>query len=645
MLVPGPPSMASSTVLRLGGPPMPYDPTYHLLWRPDKIREAVRAACPDVVEIHSPYVAALGVLAAKPGSFGIRTFVWHSDFIDTYERVLTDNRAWARPAARALGVPLWAWVRAIAGACAATFCASAWQASKLARHGVDAERIPFGVDKLHFRPRPRAARAGVTLVASGRLAIEKRWDTVLEAFARFSARRPDARLILFGDGPERARLEALAPKNVYFAGFERDREKLAAALADADALVHGCPHETFGIAVAEAIACGAPVVVPDEGGAAELARPDFRRAFARATRRDARRRSSGSSRAGRAREGRRRGRRPRSSRRASTSNGYSPATRSSSGGRAATARARVGGRDEPRCVRAGGDEPGMRRHRVHVSIHDVSPAFAAEIDDALEACARAGATPALLVVPNFHGEWPLEEHPRFVDRLRELAARGHEILLHGFFHRASGAGRGVRSAFAQRVASAGEAEFADLPREEGERRLDEGAAALRRARPPDRGLRRARVVDGALGPPGSRGARRPLRRGSLSRLRPGRTARAREPRLELREPHARASRLERALRPRGAPAARPRADAHRAPPGRHAKPRASARGRERPSRRARHVHRGDRRPRQRLGPDSRCARACGPPRGHLSAWRKAGMTTSAATAHAISPVIASRPKD
>lgn len=118
-------------------------------------------------------------------------------------------------------------------------------------------------------------------------------------------------------------------------------------------------------------------------------------------------------------------------------------------------------------------------HPIHVSIHDVSPAFEREIDDALDACERVGATPALLVVPNFHGQWPLEEHPAFVARLRELEQRGHEILLHGFFHRASGTPRGLRSQFAQRVASAGEAEFADLSREEGERRLDDGATRLR----------------------------------------------------------------------------------------------------------------------------------------------------------------------
>jgi predicted deacetylase len=115
---------------------------------------------------------------------------------------------------------------------------------------------------------------------------------------------------------------------------------------------------------------------------------------------------------------------------------------------------------------------------VHVSIHDVSPAFAGEVEDALGACADAGAKAALLVVPNFHGEWPLDRHPGFVDRLRELQRLGHEVHLHGFFHRASGRGRGLRSAFAQRVASAGEAELADVDRSEGERRIDAGAAML-----------------------------------------------------------------------------------------------------------------------------------------------------------------------
>ena len=259
LLTPGPPSRSTDHLRRLGGPPLPYDPTYHLLWRPDKVREAIAAERPTVVEIHSPYVAALGAMMARPKTFGIRTFVWHSDFIDTYERVLH------------VPIPLWGWVRTIARACDAVFCASAWQTRKLARHGVTAEHLPFGVDKDVFHPRERRPHDKPILVAVGRLAIEKRFDVVVDAMGRL----PDATLVIYGDGPERARLEKRAPKNVQFAGFLKDKEKLAEALADADALVHACPHETFGIAIAEAIACGTPVVVPDEGGAAELAAPAF----------------------------------------------------------------------------------------------------------------------------------------------------------------------------------------------------------------------------------------------------------------------------------------------------------------------------------------------------------------------------------
>ena len=85
---------------------------------------------------------------------------------------------------------------------------------------------------------------------------------------------------------------------------------------------------------------------------------------------------------------------------------------------------------------------------VHLSIHDVSPAWASEVELALEYSADAGARPALLVVPNFHGEWPLLEHPEFCARLRELQASGHEIFLHGFYHAAGmGAGGSAPSAF------------------------------------------------------------------------------------------------------------------------------------------------------------------------------------------------------
>jgi predicted deacetylase len=139
---------------------------------------------------------------------------------------------------------------------------------------------------------------------------------------------------------------------------------------------------------------------------------------------------------------------------------------------------------------------------VHVSIHDVTPAWSDEVEAALALCAAVGARPALLVVPNFHGQAPILDDGRFCERLRRLQADGHEVYLHGFFHRsreaheptADGA-RGVAShlawLFAQRVVSGGEAEMSDVSPAEGRRRLDEGDRVLRAA-----GLR----IDGYVAP-------------------------------------------------------------------------------------------------------------------------------------------------
>jgi predicted deacetylase len=125
---------------------------------------------------------------------------------------------------------------------------------------------------------------------------------------------------------------------------------------------------------------------------------------------------------------------------------------------------------------------------VHVSIHDVSPVWASEVEEALRLCAAAGVRPALLVVPNFHGQAPLLEDARFCRRLRELQAQGHEIYLHGFFHRsrpryAAAEDTGSRLAWliAQRVASGGEAEMSDVSAAEGRRRIEEGERVLRAA--------------------------------------------------------------------------------------------------------------------------------------------------------------------
>jgi alpha-1,6-mannosyltransferase len=234
----------------LRSPHLPYDSTYHLLYEPRRVRKLAKAFAPDVVEHHSPYVAALAGMRRTPGA--IRTFLWHSDFIDTYARVFSSGKAPAPLLQRGLA-PLWRWVRAFTTQMDATFCATRAQADKLTAHGVPRVRyLPFGVDLAQFSPEHADATTRTTLLrgntgplvlAIGRLAVEKRFDVVLEVFARIQLKSQGSTLIIVGDGPERARLEARARTipNVYFAGFTKDRAALARMLASADLLLHGGP--------------------------------------------------------------------------------------------------------------------------------------------------------------------------------------------------------------------------------------------------------------------------------------------------------------------------------------------------------------------------------------------------------------------
>jgi alpha-1,6-mannosyltransferase len=147
--------------------------------------------------------------------------------------------------------------------------------------------VPFGIETDLFSPARRdealrceilaacgAAPDAKLLIAVGRLHPEKRHRTIIDGFALARERRPDLALAIFGDGPDRAAVARRAAKveGVHLAGPVKDRAKLAAIYASADLLVHGSGAETYGLVVAEAITSGLPVVTPDTGGAADLAK-------------------------------------------------------------------------------------------------------------------------------------------------------------------------------------------------------------------------------------------------------------------------------------------------------------------------------------------------------------------------------------
>jgi glycosyltransferase involved in cell wall biosynthesis len=93
-----------------------------------------------------------------------------------------------------------------------------------------------------------------------RLLPYKRLDVVLDAVAGL----PGARLVVVGDGPDRARLGSRATRDVSFHPTVSDPE-LRWLYAHATALVTAA-QEDFGLTALEAMAFGVPVAAPDEGG-------------------------------------------------------------------------------------------------------------------------------------------------------------------------------------------------------------------------------------------------------------------------------------------------------------------------------------------------------------------------------------------
>jgi glycosyltransferase involved in cell wall biosynthesis len=113
---------------------------------------------------------------------------------------------------------------------------------------------------------PESAVVGMCVA---RLAAVKGPDLLLAAMESIPGEhRPH--LVLVGDGPLRAGLEAAARQRglpIYFTGF-RQNDELPRLFCAADFFVLPSREEPWGIAVAEAMASGLPVVLSDQVGAA-----------------------------------------------------------------------------------------------------------------------------------------------------------------------------------------------------------------------------------------------------------------------------------------------------------------------------------------------------------------------------------------
>ncbi|HER19790.1 MAG TPA: glycosyltransferase family 1 protein, partial [Chromatiales bacterium] len=232
---------------------------------------AWREARPDLVHIATEGpLGASALSAARALDLPVTTSL-HTNF-HAYARAY--RLGW-------LASPVMAYLRRFHNRSAGTFIPTDTQAKELSAAGF--ERLVVlgrGVDTDLFSPARRdpALRAvwgadeqTPVLLHVGRLAAEKNLDLLVEAMDLARSVKPSTRLVIVGDGPERARLERQLPGAV-FTGALRG-EALARHYASADGFVFPSLTETFGIVVLEAMASGLDCLSFDYAAGRRLIEP------------------------------------------------------------------------------------------------------------------------------------------------------------------------------------------------------------------------------------------------------------------------------------------------------------------------------------------------------------------------------------
>jgi glycosyltransferase involved in cell wall biosynthesis len=125
---------------------------------------------------------------------------------------------------------------------------------------------PVDVERFAGVPELRPDGGPPVYLCVSALVPYKRVDLAVRAFA---ARQRPGRLVVVGDGPERARLEGLGGGRVTLRGRVDDAELLR-LYARCRAVIHPALDD-WGIVPREALAAGRPVVVFEQGGAADAA--------------------------------------------------------------------------------------------------------------------------------------------------------------------------------------------------------------------------------------------------------------------------------------------------------------------------------------------------------------------------------------
>jgi len=121
------------------------------------------------------------------------------------------------------------------------------------------------IDTTYFTPAPGSSNTRDYFLCVGRLTPSKHFEQAIAVCEKLGLR-----LVIVGTGHDKRRLRRLSKGNTYFAG-KVSKKELREYYRNAKAIIQP-GEEDFGMASAEALACGTPVIAYGIGGVTEIVR-------------------------------------------------------------------------------------------------------------------------------------------------------------------------------------------------------------------------------------------------------------------------------------------------------------------------------------------------------------------------------------
>jgi glycosyltransferase involved in cell wall biosynthesis len=270
-------------IVRVAGRPVPGDREDRLVgWR--AMHQAVLAAAEDcdLIHVQTPFVAHYAGLKAGRTLGRPVVATYHTlfeEYLQHYAKPIPPS--WLRGQARAFS-------RRQCNQLDAVIVPSTAMRQRLETYGVTSPMhvLPTGIpmaqfaagNRLRFRQKFGIGESRPLALLVGRVAHEKNIGFLLEALVQTRQIRPDALLVIAGEGPAMADLKAQTKAlglddAVRFIGYLDRQQALPDCYAAADVFVFASRTETQGLVLLEAMAAGVPVIALSAMGTTDILAP------------------------------------------------------------------------------------------------------------------------------------------------------------------------------------------------------------------------------------------------------------------------------------------------------------------------------------------------------------------------------------